>query len=67
MGIDTSVSKRWAFSERYGLLFRSDFYNVPNRPNFGVPAALRGRGDFGTINTTIGTGRQIQLSMRLEF
>jgi hypothetical protein len=67
VGIDASVSKRWTFAERYGLLFRSDFYNVPNRPNFGVPAALRGRGDFGSINTTIGTGRQIQLSMRLEF
>jgi len=67
MNIDTSVNKRWAITERYRLLFRTDFYNVPNRPNFAVPAAVRGRGDFGRITSTRGTGRQIQLSMRFEF
>jgi len=66
-GIDASVTKRWALTERYGLQFRSDFYNVPNRPNFASPASARGRGDFGRINSTIGTGRQIQLSLRFEF
>ena len=67
VGIDASVTKRWALTERYGLQFRSDFYNVPNRPNFGAPASVRGRGDFGRVNSTIGTGRQIQLSLRFEF
>ena len=67
VNIDLSVNKRWAIREKYGLLFRSDFYNLPNRPNFNVPAAVRGRGDFGRITTTRGTGRQIQLSMRFEF
>jgi hypothetical protein len=28
---------------------------------------VRGRGDFGRINSTIGTGRLIQLSLRFEF
>lgn len=67
IGIDASVTKRWAFKERYSLQFRTDIYNAPNRPNFSVPAAVRGRGDFGRVNSTIGTGRQIQLSLRLEF
>lgn len=67
IGIDASITKRWAIKERYGLNFRSDIYNVPNRPNFGAPAAVRGRGDFGRVNSTIGTGRQIQLSLRFEF
>jgi hypothetical protein len=67
VGIDASVTKRWSFTERYALQFRSDFYNVPNRPNFAAPASVRGRGDFGRINSTIGTGRQIQLSLRFEF
>ncbi len=48
-------------------MFRSDFYNLPNRANFNVPNAVRGRGDFGRITSTRGTGRQIQLSLRLEF
>jgi hypothetical protein len=67
VNVDLSVNKRWTIRERYGLLFRSDFYNLPNRPNFTVPAAVRGRGDFGRITSTRGTGRQIQLSMRFEF
>ena len=67
VNIDLSVNKRWEIKEKYGLLFRSDFYNLPNRPNFNVPAAVRGRGDFGRITSTRGTGRQIQLSMRFEF
>jgi hypothetical protein len=67
INIDSSVNKRWSFTERYRLLFRADFFNVPNRPNFNVPAAVRGRGDFGRITSTRGTGRQIQLNMRFEF
>jgi hypothetical protein len=67
INIDSSVNKRWNITERYRLLFRADFFNVPNRPNFNVPAAVRGRGDFGRITSTRGTGRQIQLNMRFEF
>jgi hypothetical protein len=67
IGIDASITKRWAIKERYGLNFRTDIYNAPNRPNFGAPAAVRGRGDFGRVNSTIGTGRLIQLSLRFEF
>ncbi|MBK7928013.1 MAG: TonB-dependent receptor [Bryobacterales bacterium] len=67
VGIDASITKRWALTERYGLLFRTDVYNVPNRPNFASPAAVRGRGDFGRVNSTIGTGRLIQMSLRFEF
>ena len=67
INIDSSVNKKWNFTERYKLLFRADFFNVPNRPNFTTPAAVRGRGDFGRINSTRGTGRQIQLNLRFEF
>ncbi len=67
INIDSSVNKKWSITERYRLLFRADFFNVLNRPNFNVPAAVRGRGDFGRITSTRGTGRQIQLSMRFEF
>ncbi len=67
INLDTSVNKRWNVKERYGLLLRGDFYNLPNRPNFNVPSAVRGRGDFGRITSTRGTGRQIQLSLRFEF
>ncbi len=67
VSVDVSVNKRWAFSEKRNLQFRSDFYNVPNRANFDVPNAVRGRGDFGRITRTLGTGRQMQFSLRVEF
>jgi hypothetical protein len=69
VGVDGSVHKRWAIGERVGLQFRGDFYNLPNRPNFALPAAVRGRADFGRIGGIApGTnGRLVQLGMRLEF
>lgn len=67
INIDSSVNKRWNLTERYRLIFRTDFFNLPNRPNFSVPNAVRGRGDFGRITSTRGTGRQIQMNLRFEF
>ena len=69
VGLDTSMYKKWALKEGMAFTFRGDFYNLPNRPNFARPAAVRGRADFGRIAATApGTnGRLVQLSMRLEF
>ncbi|HYI94526.1 MAG TPA: TonB-dependent receptor [Bryobacteraceae bacterium] len=67
IGIDSSLTKRWELTETWRFQFRGDFLNLPNRANFNVPNTVRGRGDFGRITSTIGTGRQIQLSARLEF
>jgi outer membrane receptor protein involved in Fe transport len=69
VGVDSSLHKRWVLHERINLQFRGDFYNLPNRPNFALPAAVRGRADFGRIAAIApGTnGRLVQLSMRLEF
>lgn len=69
VSIDTSINKRWRIGERFGLQFRGDIYNLPNRPNFANPITARGSGTFGKITSTQNgsTGRQIQLSLRLEF
>jgi len=69
ISVDLAVHKRWTIVERYNLQFRSDFFNLPNVPSFANPNLLRGRGDFGRITSTLlgSTGRQIQLSLRLEF
>jgi hypothetical protein len=67
IGVDASLTKRWEITERWRFQFRGDFLNLPNRANFNVPNAVRGRGDFGRVTSTVGTGRQIQLSVRLEF
>jgi hypothetical protein len=62
---DTTFSRG---SNELGVLqFRAEFFNVFNLVNFGLPAnILRGSG-FGIINSTAGTSRQIQFSLRLIF
>ncbi len=67
IGIDMSVHKWWNFDEDRRLQFRTDFYNLPNRPNFDLPSLSHGRGDFGKITNVKGTGRQIQFALRFEF
>jgi len=63
---DTSL-RRGGYGERGILQFRAEFFNVFNLVNFGLPAnILRGSG-FGLINSTAGSSRQIQFSLRLIY
>jgi len=49
------------------LQFRTEFFNLFNIVNFGLPANIvRGTG-FGEISRTSGTSRQIQFSMKIIF
>ncbi|MCC6863167.1 MAG: hypothetical protein IT158_31615, partial [Bryobacterales bacterium] len=66
MGADFSVHKRWALTERMGLMYRCDVFNLPNRPNFGHPNTSFGSGAFGTI-TSAADGRILQMNLRVEF
>ncbi len=63
---DTPIGRRG--NEELGILqFRAEFFNVFNLVNFGLPSnILRGSG-FGIINSTAGTSRQIQFSLRMVY
>ena len=65
--VDVSIQKRFNVSEGVRLEFRADFFNLPNHANFRIPERRRGNSGFGRIRGTIGTGRQTQLGLRLEF
>jgi len=71
--VDFVVKKELAFTERLHLQFRSEFFNLFNRANFGLPTNRlfdsRGglRGDIGRITSTTTTSRQIQFGLRLVF
>ena len=65
--LDFSLQKRFALTEKAGLSFRTDCYNLPNRPNFADPNLSRGNAAFGRISGTRGTARLIQFNLRLEF
>jgi hypothetical protein len=70
---DLSIRKNTSLTERWGLQFRAEFFNMLNRPNFAKPSAniftTNGRSvaDAGRINSTVGTARQIQFGLKLLF
>jgi hypothetical protein len=63
---DTSFGRRG--KNELGILeFRTEFFNIFNVVNFGLPAnTVRGTG-FGLISHTAGNSRQIQLSLKLIY
>jgi len=64
--LDFTVGKRFRISEKLSLTFSTEFYNLLNHPNFGIPgsgftgfnfAGIPGKLEtltsFGTINNTV--------------
>jgi hypothetical protein len=49
------------------LQFRAEFFNIFNLVNFGLPANTVLGSGFGVINSTAGTSRQIQFSLKLLY
>jgi carboxypeptidase family protein len=84
---DVSLVKQTAITERIGLKFTFDVFNVTNTPSFDIPIndvsqnlefndfPLYGQplysspsiSGLGIVNKTIGSPRQIQMSLRLTF
>ncbi|HVU47180.1 MAG TPA: carboxypeptidase regulatory-like domain-containing protein [Terracidiphilus sp.] len=80
--LDFSLFKNFQLTERFGLVFRSEFYNILNHPNFNQPnfggngvVAVSGSGDItspnlGAIGSTRGAPynpRQIQFAVKLNY
>jgi hypothetical protein len=64
---DTPVGRRKAGGELFDVQFRSEFFNLFNVVNMGLPAnTIKGAG-FGEISKTAGTSRQIQFSVKLLY
>ncbi|MEK7404261.1 MAG: carboxypeptidase regulatory-like domain-containing protein [Acidobacteriota bacterium] len=62
------VFKRFpGFAESHHLQFRTEFFNLVNRPNFGAPGAnIDAPASFGRVNSA-GDGRIIQLALKYVF
>jgi hypothetical protein len=63
---DVSLIKKTQITERYGLEFRAEFFNLFNRPNFGTPGSTIGTSTAGVI-TGAGAPRDIQFGLKFEF
>jgi hypothetical protein len=71
---DFSLVKAFSFSESRALQFRSEFFNLFNRANFGSPNStvfINTTGvpssTFGRITSTTTTARQIQFGLKFVF
>lgn len=70
---DLSLLKDFRIAEGRKLQFRTEVFNLFNRPNFAQPNTVAGTPNFGQIFNTLGrtigsgTARQIQLVLRFEF
>jgi hypothetical protein len=63
---DLGVYKNFSIGEKINLQFRSEFFNVLNHTNFGVPNQQSNSTAFGTTTTTYAP-RQIQFALKLLF
>jgi hypothetical protein len=78
VNFDFSIYKTFHVAERFGITFRSEFYNIFNHPNFGLPNFGSGGGSSGAgfVNTLGGAAitqtvpdnqREIQFGLKLAF
>ena len=65
--MDFSVIKSWRFSERQGLEFRAEFFNLPNHPLWSLPGASPGTNTYGKITSTVIDSRQLQFGLKYSF
>ncbi|MEE8348738.1 MAG: TonB-dependent receptor [Acidobacteriota bacterium] len=71
--VDVSVFKNVKVTEEVNVQFRTEFFNILNRANFGIPQSAifnsdgSIRGNAGRISNTVATSRQIQFAVRVTF
>ena len=53
--------------EQYGLTFRTEFFNLFNRVQFGPPGTAFGTAQFGVISSQVNNPRLIQFGLRFTF
>ncbi|HXQ26848.1 MAG TPA: carboxypeptidase regulatory-like domain-containing protein [Candidatus Acidoferrales bacterium] len=70
IGVDFSVIKNTKLTEGTTLQFRAELFNVINHLNLGTPAGALGGGPpvfFGQVASSLGTPRQVQFAVKLDF
>ena len=67
-GVDFSIFRNFKLTERTGFEFRSEFFNLFNHPQFGLPNVFCCGGTFGQISSIRqNSEREIQFGGRFTF
>jgi hypothetical protein len=64
---DFSIAKRTDITERVGLEFRTEFFNLFNRVQFSPPNTQPGAAQFGQVTAQYNQPRLVQFALRLKF
>ena len=66
---DFAIFKRTNIGERMGIEFRTEFFNLFNHPQFGLPGTGFGVSGFGVVSSTnpANNPRLIQFALKLVF
>jgi hypothetical protein len=64
---DFTVFKNTKLSERFGLQFRTEVFNLFNRVRFAYPGTAIGNPQFGVVSGQSNDPRLIQFALRLMF
>lgn len=68
--LDLGIQRKFAITETNALQFRTEFFNLTNTPNFGLPNndfAGGANPAFGTITATSSNPRIIQFALKYSF
>jgi hypothetical protein len=64
---DFVVFKDTRLTERVALQFRTEFFNIFNRVQFGPPGEALGNAQFGVINSQLNLPRLVQMALRVRY
>ena len=67
MNFNLAISRTFALSGDQTLLFRTEFINAFNHPQFSPPNSRMAADSFGQITNTQNDGRNVQFSLRFNF
>ena len=64
---DMSLFKNFVIHDQMRFEFRAEAFNVFNHPQFGLPNQSIGNAQVGSITSTVGNPRQLQMGIRFQF
>jgi len=65
--LDWSILKIIPIKESFNLEFRSEFFNLTNRPQLGAPNTTFNNSGFGQVTTQFNSPRVIQFGLKLKW
>jgi hypothetical protein len=67
LNFDCALIKSVRVTERWRVMFRSEFFNLLNTAKFGQPNTAFNNVQFGQISSTVGLPRVLQFSLKVQF